>query len=294
MPPRWLCLLILLFWLATTGRLLWRDLWPALRPGEPPPYAIDLLDEAQQQQPRIHWRVLYNDRPSHRARSWVEHHPRDDAFALHVTLDAEPRPDALPAVAALLRHFESVHVVSRDGALRQVHCQARLVPGLVEVDLTFEGQVRDGRLYPRYHLDSADLHRHGEADPVEVSSSGSLLVPLHPLNRIRGIRPGQSWRLPLVDPAYEAIVAVLRKEAGGALLGLDRPLPVLDAHVLPEPRHLHLLHRDWACLVVEYHDGDDLRARTWVEQRTGLVLQQEAIHGDEHWVFLRDSAIDDH
>src|SRR6516225_2533318 len=56
MPPRWLCLGILAFWVATSGYLFWLELWPTIQPNEPPPFVIDLVDEAQQNIPTpIRW-----------------------------------------------------------------------------------------------------------------------------------------------------------------------------------------------------------------------------------------------
>ena len=47
MPARPLLLAILFFWVATTGWLFYKELWPHLRSGQPPPYTIDLADEAR-------------------------------------------------------------------------------------------------------------------------------------------------------------------------------------------------------------------------------------------------------
>src|SRR4051812_39004927 len=57
MPSRWVTAVIVLFWLATTSWLFWRDLWPAWRPGEPPPFHIDLVEEVQTTKMQTSWTV---------------------------------------------------------------------------------------------------------------------------------------------------------------------------------------------------------------------------------------------
>jgi len=90
MPPRWLTLTIIAFWLGATGWLVWRDLWPRWRPGEPPPYHIDLVEEVHRDHranPHL-WAVFEDDRETMQATSWVEHRPDDDSFALHLEFKA--------------------------------------------------------------------------------------------------------------------------------------------------------------------------------------------------------------
>src|SRR4051794_23861426 len=65
MPSRWVCLLILATWFVTMGRLFYLEIWPWLQPDIPPPYTIDLIDEARQHTKTvIRWTVyLERDRP---------------------------------------------------------------------------------------------------------------------------------------------------------------------------------------------------------------------------------------
>ncbi len=59
MPPRWLAVPIVIFWVGTTGWLLYQDVWPSLLPDQAPPYTIDLEDEVRtQQQVHTNWGVL--------------------------------------------------------------------------------------------------------------------------------------------------------------------------------------------------------------------------------------------
>src|SRR4051812_16519974 len=56
MPPRWMTLTIVGLWLAATSWMVYRDLWPRIRPGQPPPLNIDLTEEVGGQ--RINWDVF--------------------------------------------------------------------------------------------------------------------------------------------------------------------------------------------------------------------------------------------
>jgi hypothetical protein len=112
-----------------------------------------------------------------------------------------------------------------------------------------------------------------DMEPVEVPAHGSVFNPLHPVNRIGGLRPGQRWRMPQFDPLAEAVAASLAK-----FLKLGKPLPLgprfLDAEVQP-PKTLVWNKREVACLVIVYR-SDEISASTWVRQQDGLVLRQEA------------------
>jgi len=55
MPPRSITLVIVVFWLAMTAWLLWRDVWPNMAPGEPPPFVITSKDENRSQQTEVIW-----------------------------------------------------------------------------------------------------------------------------------------------------------------------------------------------------------------------------------------------
>src|SRR5438876_6634607 len=83
MPSSWKLWTILLFWLATTFWLIQRDVWPRLRTGEPPPYTIDLADEALKSAPRISWKIFRGAKNIGFLNTWVAYRPQDDTFELH-------------------------------------------------------------------------------------------------------------------------------------------------------------------------------------------------------------------
>jgi hypothetical protein len=292
MPPRWLSLTVLAFWLSSTGYLL---VWPAvrdlLRSGQPPPYTIDLADEAQHNPAPIQWDVSHNGQESYKAATSVRYNRDDDTFELRVVLTHKPRGpgESRRGAGLVLKRVDSAYVVSREGGLIRTHLRADLeLPGpfgAQETRAELDGEVQGNRFVARYRLHSLLGDLRGDIDPVEVGERGSVLNPLHPLARIGGLRPGQSWRQPaLADPTGDAIAGHF---------GVEARAPALEARVLPEAQPFVWDGRERSCLVIEYRDDDDeLRARTWVLRDGGQVLRQEAWQDREHWVFTRVTKID--
>ncbi len=64
MPPRGIIAGIVIFWIGMSGWLFFREFWPQLQPGQPPPFRIDLADEAQNNIP-IRWSI-FKDWPTKR------------------------------------------------------------------------------------------------------------------------------------------------------------------------------------------------------------------------------------
>src|SRR5258708_38957647 len=101
MPHRWLAVLIVLFWLTTSGVFFWHEYWPYLEPGAPPPFAIDLVDEAQNSV-FIRWDVSHNGERILTANTNVEHTAEENTFTLIADFtpakadDKTPRPTRLP------------------------------------------------------------------------------------------------------------------------------------------------------------------------------------------------------
>jgi hypothetical protein len=287
MPPRWLSLAIVGFWLATTGWLIWRDLAPRFRTGDPPPYVIDLVEEVQTEarfRSRTHWQVFLNDRHVLEAKTWVQ--PADEGDAYEIKAELTPistrRDQAVTVGPMHLRKMESTTRVTTEGDLRalEVKIEARveksvwLPDGPMDVEMFLTGTVSGDRLTSRLRVQhqltdvlSSDL------DPIQLPRNGAVLMPLQPVKRILGLWPGRSWRIPLLDP----LANLLPGGAGGG---------TLEARVLPEVQVLTVNHREVRCHVIEY-EGDGISGRTWVREDSGLVLRQEAVSGGDRWVMQR-------
>ncbi len=104
-----------------------------------------------------------------------------------------------------------------------------------------------------------------------------MLMPLHPVNRIRGLHAGQRWTMEAFDP----------------LSGMTRTLgttgpTLIRASVRPALESFTRGRRkSEPCHVIDY-TGDGLTAATWVSAKTGLVLMQEATQDRDSWSLYRD------
>ena len=124
-----------------------------------------------------------------------------------------------------------------------------------------------------------DNHREFGLPAVQIHQGGSVLLPLHPVNRLTGLSPGQRWQMTVLDPLGDSLAAL---QGGGG------ELRILRARVRDKPEKFARGRRTSVlCLVIDY-EGDDFVASTWVERERGLVLCQEATLGGERWVMYRE------
>jgi hypothetical protein len=288
MPPRWLSLVIVGFWVTTTGWLLWHDLAPRFRTGEPPPYVIDLVEEVRtdaRYRPSVSWKVFLDDREVFLAKTWVEPAEQGDAYELVAKLTPKyGHLDKAVTIGPLhVRWMETRSRVTREGnllALRfeteaRMERQVWFPDGPMDVVMYLTGEIRGNQLFPHLRIQSqlGDIQK--DLQPVNLPPHGAVLVPLHPVKRIQGLRPNQTWHIPLLDP----FANLLPGGAGGG---------ALDARVLPEPQTLTHNQREVPCWVIQY-EGESASARTWVRQDSGLVLRQEVVQGGERWRMERES-----
>jgi hypothetical protein len=287
MPHRLISLAVIACWLATSGWLFYREIWPELRPNEAPPFTIDLADEAAIQGARIRWHVLRADQDGEhkigRARTWVDYRAADDTFELHSELERLQLTKALK-----VPRMSSMYRVNRDGFLLEMKADVTATVSVffvsTDIKTKVAGEVRDRLFWPRCQIETALWGKQDVAiKPVEVSSHGTVLNPLHPVNRISGLRPGQRWRMPLVDPLADALAARLSQEIPAANIGPRS----LEAQVLPDLQSMTWYNDEVPCLVIQYR-GDDMSARTWVRQKDGLVLRQEATRDDDTIILQRE------
>ncbi len=276
MPPRWVCVAIVVCWLGTNGWLLWQDVWPSFQPDQPPPFTIDLVDEVQLDRPsQTPWTVTVVGRgnepaeDTYRAYTWVEREPDGDLYLhnLRVTpIGAMGNPRSKPR--GLIQSLTSRCRVTRTGDLRSLETDFAVGPATASL----RGEVRGDLFYAHYHVEVPGMPlagREGDLDPVPVTHNGALFLSCHPPNRIRGLRPGQAWRVPSVNMPI-----------------LSGPrVNFIQARVLPETRPLP--GKGTPCLVIEYAD-EDHPMQTWVERDSGLVQRQDAVVGTERWVMQRD------
>jgi len=111
--------------------------------------------------------------------------------------------------------------------------------------------------------------------------TGSVLNPMHPVPKVKGLTPGKRWRMPILNPLGDAVEPALK--ALWAELQPNQPfnfkLPAgpkfVDAEVLTEIVEVEYNGRLERCRVIEYR-GEDQPARTYVRIEDGAVIRQEA------------------
>jgi hypothetical protein len=292
MPPRWLSLAIIVFWLAANGWLFWDEAWPYLLPGQPPPYTVDLLQEAEKLRPEDRWVVTQNGQKVFLARTSFHKVGADEVEATASYVHQRGMRDqaqvrAFGKPVAKIKEMRSryrLRISEHHGELQSVTFEAEgdLFPplgGKLPFKASLGGDVEGGRLAPRLRVEGLNKPLDHPLPEVEVTRRGSVLMPLHPPDRLRGLRPGQRWRQPVLDPLMESVRRMVVLPMG------DGPR-FLAARVRREPETLTYRRQEVPCLVIDY-EGEE-KAHTWLDQRTGLVLRHEAEMFGDRWVMERE------
>lgn len=276
MPSRFLTVVILLFWAVSTGWFFYAEFWPRFRGGDPPPFTIDLADEARRMSPAITWDIIRDGKTVGRVSTTIRYLDDDDSFELTGNVhDLDLGKDSSVQVA----HMSNTYRVTREGRLLSVNTEAALRVGMgIELKVYFDGEVVGSTFRSKLRLESPLGNRTLELATVPMVNQGSALNPLHPVDRIQGLSLGKSWRIALVDPVHDALANLV---PGG-----QTGVTYLQARVLPEYQKLTWEDREELCFVIEY-SGDAVEARTWVLARDGTVIRQEARFHDEELILKR-------
>ncbi len=192
MPSRRSVALILAFWLAVTGYVLYRDVAPILLASGPPPIAIDLADEAAQNIP-IRWTLTWNGKPAGKLTTQMRYIDADDTFRF--TNDYRGFRYEASGIAVVVPELRNVTRISRGGDLREQSGDGKLEVYLGELRLgeataKVVGKVIDGQLVATCEVKSPFGNLEKTLDPVPVPS-GQPLNPLQPVNRIANLQPGR-------------------------------------------------------------------------------------------------------
>jgi hypothetical protein len=281
MPPRWVCCAIVLFWLGTTGPLVWKELIsPFWRADHPPPATFDLMDEAQGPKRPILWMVhVGQGEPDlgisgHRAESWIGYNDAEDTFTIHTELVASQRLGPISFGLGKLRKLVSVERVDREARLLDLRVEVEGDALVFErASLLIEGKVENNTFSP---FITTPLFERFPLPTMQVPGDKSVLLPLHLVNHLRGLRPGQTWTVPMMDSVKTTINIF-----GGAN---KADLRNVDARVLPEPQRLPG-PTGVLCHVIEY--DTETRPRTWVQISTEEVVRQEAVYEETRIIIQR-------
>lgn len=276
MPSRFFTVLILLFWMASTGWFFYTEFWPRLRGGDPPLFTIDLADEARRISPAINWDIIRDGETVGRVSTSIRYRDDDDSFELSGNVHDL---DLGKGSTIQVSHMSNVYRVTREGKLLSVNTEAALRIGLgIELKVFLDGEVVGNTFRSKLRLESPLGNRTLDLAAVPMVNHGSALNPLHPVDRIHGLALGKSWRIALVDPVHDALANLVP----GGQTGVS----YVQARVLPEYQKLTWDDKEEQCFVIEY-SGDAVEARTWVTVRDGTVLRQEARFHDEQLILER-------
>lgn len=268
MPSRPLTWAIIVFWLATTGYMFYREVLRWALADAPPPIAFELADEVGSQ--LVNWKVSQKAEPIGRATSQVHRRP-DRTFQLvsEFTFDRLSIANQLD-----VRKITVVDRVTPEGELRGLAVKIKAWPReknlvhdlLPELTGEIRGRVEDGHLRVKFFLNDQELTLFTPA-PVPVPKDRNVLNPMRLQNKMPGLRVGQRWRVPGMDPLAAVIPDV----------GLS--VPKLEAEVFADERAWN--GETFACYRIDVNEpGKKVTGRTWVRRKDALVLHLEMeLHG---------------
>jgi hypothetical protein len=310
MPSRPVVVLILLFWLAVLGVVVYREVVPHFFNDEPPAPEFVAADELSQA--TVSWSIYRGpadaDEKIGKMTSRIEYVGDDDSFRFVNTYHKLKL--ALLAFEVTVTSATTVLRVDRDGRLKgqtlrgNAEMDTGRLGGGLKLAATAEasGVVRGGFLEGSATLTAPDLLGQpsvGTFTPVAVPD-GQVINPLMPVDRLRGVVPGRRWKVRQVDPLREALGELLVKglqeelaRRGGGKKAPTAvtipPPPELLAEVLRDPVTLDRPGGPVGCWVIEYRcEKPPIEARTYVRRDDGRVLRQEATASGERLRFERD------
>jgi len=290
MPPRIVVAGIFAFWLATTGFVFHRDLWPRIFASGPPPVSIELADEARQNIP-AKWILQRNGQQVGRLTTQMKYLDAEDTFqfSYHYSEFKLDQGD----ISLVASEAVSVVRMTRAGDLKEQTMDGKvkvLLRGneIVQGTINIHGVVANKVLTGRAELKSNWGNLVGDLDPVPVPPHGQPLNPLQPVNRLH-VRASQEWVVHESNPLQDAVRDLLKKKIAevGLRLPEEKQKPSLVARVSNSPQTLTWKREEAACWVIEYR-REEVVARTWVRESDGKVLRQEAFEKGENLTFERD------
>jgi len=263
MPPRLITLAIVLFWLSMTTWLVVREVVPILMAEDAPSVHVDLTEKIGAA-PIVGWRVFKTAKgkpePIGSGTSRIIVDEADDWYEFRSSFHY----DQFVIGPASIKSLESMYRVGKDGQLRTISAKAVVKAGGIDFDVGVDGTVENGFLEPRIF---GVLEQ--KLDKIPMKQQGNVLNPMHLVNKLSGLREGQMWKIPLLDP-----LASLKEKF---IAAKGPSMPVLIAEVKLDT--LSWDKRPVACYKIEYYEpGKEIVARTWARKSDGLVIQQEASH----------------
>lgn len=269
MPSRLVTTMIILFWMATTGWLVYRELGARFRQGEAPLFTIDLTDEVGANS--VNWTVLQQ---GERVGSGATQVKRKDHRTFEFT--AEFRLDRFKILLLTLGKAKMLgtYTVTEEGRLLQATANLKadlsVLGQVLPAELDFQGTIDDSQMHPTFKLFAFGQEiKVPKLEPFAVPDSGRILNPMHLVHKISGLRAGQTWTIPLMDP-LRAVPSLAER-----LPGKDLIVNNVQAEVKADTMDWHGSRTP--CFKIEYSKpGEKPMAETWVRRQDSVVLKQWA------------------
>jgi hypothetical protein len=276
MPPRWVTGAVIVFWLATTGWMVYRERQRAHHAGEPPPFFIDLTDEVGANV--VSWNLFVpQDKKDEKVGLGTSrvHRRADRTFELHSDFSFTNAT----IMKVVFKKVTSMYRVTADGELKGLALSVHLdkVLGLAgNIEVHIFGDLEQGLFSPTVEatMEGVKIKWPGELPKIKLGEHGSLVNPMHLVSKMKGLSEGQQWTVPGLELDQ--------------VLKLQMDIPTWHAEVTKAT----LLWRDQqeSCFRIDYRVPDGkVAASTWVREHDGLVLRKEAEYQGKRFVLERDS-----
>jgi hypothetical protein len=316
MPPRWMIAGIVFCWVVALSWLFYREILPDLRSNEPIIYVVDAADESHHEHglpPRIFWAVQRNGKTCYNLYTWVQYDQNDDLFDVAGHLGPAPsagiendnelaiEPGSGVRVRAITMH--SHYWVTRTGRVANLDIDSDYkftssTGPRLSLHAILHGSPRNGMLAPTVTITSR-LDEPGvsevldetetELEPVALSNRDCVLNPLHPVQRIREIQPGQVWKCAVVDPCF-----LIQHPLQPVTVRTDPDDVILEWQQTPKPEEKRFDGRilEVPCRHMVFgEEGSLMWFETWIQAADGWVLKQEAHLWGETWTMTRSTPL---
>jgi len=262
MPPRLITLGIVLFWLSMTSWLVVREVVPMLLADDSPTVQIDFTERLTGGAALVGWNVKKDGERIGSGTSRIVVDEVDEWYEFRSNFHYEK---FVILKKVQVQQLENIYRVNKAGHLQSLSVKAKVKVDGLQVEIGIDGTVENNVLEPRiFGLGFLDQ----KLDKIPMKQ-GNVLNPMHLVSKLRGLREGKMWKIPLFDPLASLKEKFIAKQAGS--------MPVLIAEVKVDK--LLWDRKIVPCYKIEYYEpGKEVIARTWARKADGLVLQQEANH----------------
>ncbi|MGF1578209.1 MAG: hypothetical protein ACFCD0_02475 [Gemmataceae bacterium] len=279
MPSRLTTIGIVIFWLATTSWLMYRELAPRWNSGNPPKFALDMTDEVKKRI-TVLWEVSQNDEKVGTASTTILRRGKgmfELEFRMTFRANVNPTASLGRGLLALSKCNQKL-LITRNGEIRQF---SHLLAGdfaSAKWQIKTWGTVSDNRrVDPKYEI-SGPFQKKIQGEPFTLDPGEDVLTIWFPANRVLGLYEGRQWSVPPHALNKGLVNGLLKK-----VLPIPPPAsPELIARVYQDS--LKWQGEEVACWRINLtkpkqmglNEIDrEVNFNYWVRRKDGLILRQE-------------------